>query len=97
MMKTIKSIFFFQSRRRHRRWRGDWSSAVCSSDLVLKIRGAILGKRIMGGWRRRGEEFFGIVEGVEHVLEIRGEDVADERSEERRGGEEWWGRSWGDE
>src|SRR5690348_17527365 len=28
--------FFFSSRRRHTRWTGDWSSDVCSSDLVLE-------------------------------------------------------------
>src|SRR5690625_6513128 len=27
--------FFFSSRRRHTRWPRDWSSDVCSSDLVL--------------------------------------------------------------
>src|SRR5215467_15967521 len=27
-------IFFFSSRRRHTRLQGDWSSDVCSSDLV---------------------------------------------------------------
>src|SRR5713226_9851220 len=26
--------FFFSSRRRHTRWTGDWSSDVCSSDLL---------------------------------------------------------------
>src|SRR5690348_17844267 len=26
--------FFFSSRRRHTRWTGDWSSDVCSSDLM---------------------------------------------------------------
>src|SRR5690348_18437741 len=29
-------FFFFSSRRRHTRWTGDWSSDVCSSDLVEK-------------------------------------------------------------
>src|SRR5690625_7068617 len=29
--------FFFSSRRRHTRWPRDWSSDVCSSDLVGKI------------------------------------------------------------
>src|SRR6267154_3676759 len=29
------SVFFFSSRRRHTRWTGDWSSDVCSSDLIL--------------------------------------------------------------
>src|SRR5438876_2638861 len=30
-------VFFFSSRRRHTRWTGDWSSDVCSSDLVLAV------------------------------------------------------------
>src|SRR5439155_9251589 len=29
--------FFFSSRRRHTRWPRDWSSDVCSSDLVDEI------------------------------------------------------------
>src|SRR5439155_17018132 len=28
--------FFFSSRRRHTRWPRDWSSDVCSSDLLLE-------------------------------------------------------------
>src|SRR6266487_746073 len=28
-------LFFFSSRRRHTRWTGDWSSDVCSSDLLV--------------------------------------------------------------
>src|SRR5438309_3421240 len=31
--------FFFSSRRRHTRWNCDWSSDVCSSDLVSKRAG----------------------------------------------------------
>src|SRR5256885_12880489 len=30
----ILSLFFFSSRRRHTRLQGDWSSDVCSSDLI---------------------------------------------------------------
>src|SRR5207253_7701190 len=30
--------FFFSSRRRHTRWPRDWSSDVCSSDLVVSPR-----------------------------------------------------------
>src|SRR5207253_8502571 len=30
-------LFFFSSRRRHTRWPRDWSSDVCSSDLVFEI------------------------------------------------------------
>src|SRR2546426_277627 len=28
-------VFFFSSRRRHTRLQGDWSSDVCSSDLIV--------------------------------------------------------------
>src|SRR5256885_2450155 len=31
---VLESFFFFSSRRRHTRLQGDWSSDVCSSDLV---------------------------------------------------------------
>src|SRR5260370_12514178 len=31
------SIFFFSSRRRHTRFKCDWSSDVCSSDLVTRL------------------------------------------------------------
>src|SRR5690348_18348378 len=34
MSISKKLGFFFSSRRRHTRWTGDWSSDVCSSDLV---------------------------------------------------------------
>src|SRR2546426_4854987 len=33
-MLNVCFIFFFSSRRRHTRLQGDWSSDVCSSDLV---------------------------------------------------------------
>src|SRR5256885_8180483 len=33
-------FFFFSSRRRHTRLQGDWSSDVCSSDLITVSRGA---------------------------------------------------------
>src|SRR5436189_2371745 len=31
------SLFFFSSRRRHTRYVGDWSSDVCSSDLISTV------------------------------------------------------------
>src|SRR5256885_10394568 len=34
MALTAYCMFFFSSRRRHTRLQGDWSSDVCSSDLV---------------------------------------------------------------
>src|SRR2546427_11461371 len=36
-------FFFFSSRRRHTRFDCDWSSDVCSSDLVLALRAASSG------------------------------------------------------
>src|SRR5256885_3375645 len=30
----LETVFFFSSRRRHTRLQGDWSSDVCSSDLI---------------------------------------------------------------
>src|SRR5256885_11364888 len=37
------TLFFFSSRRRHTRLQGDWSSDVCSSDLV-EFDGAVVAK-----------------------------------------------------
>src|SRR5689334_23710224 len=38
-------VFFFSSRRRHTRWNCDWSSDVCSSDLVAAERRELLAER----------------------------------------------------
>src|SRR5690348_18185556 len=35
-------FFFFSSRRRHTRWTGDWSSDVCSSDLLRLINAMLM-------------------------------------------------------
>src|SRR5688500_19514145 len=35
-------MFFFSSRRRHTRLQGDWSSDVCSSDLLERVGGDAL-------------------------------------------------------
>src|SRR3712207_8539755 len=35
-VSIILTVFFFSSRRRHTRYWRDWSSDVCSSDLVFK-------------------------------------------------------------
>src|SRR5205807_3701383 len=36
--EEIEELFFFSSRRRHTRLQGDWSSDVCSSDLLDAAR-----------------------------------------------------------
>src|SRR5690625_6573573 len=45
----INFNFFFSSRRRHTRWPRDWSSDVCSSDLIIRMIIAILLVLIMAG------------------------------------------------
>src|SRR6266702_7854236 len=42
-------FFFFSSRRRHTRWPRDWSSDVCSSDLVGLARTGAAGVRLGTG------------------------------------------------
>src|SRR5256885_2958429 len=52
----VLRFFFFSSRRRHTRLQGDWSSDVCSSDLILEHRRSgrkSLRKRaVLGVWKR---------------------------------------------
>src|SRR5690349_22849156 len=55
------SFFFFSSRRRHTRSLRDWSSDVCSSDLIsakaLRLyeeRGLVAPARTPAGWRAYG-------------------------------------------
>src|SRR5699024_11825527 len=78
-------FFFFSSRRRHTRSKRDWSSDVCSSDLV----------RIWEHQLRVDEDLAAARTGVGEVLERAGDDLDDvlcgllvERSEERRVGKE---------
>src|SRR5439155_3150233 len=40
-------FFFFSSRRRHTRWPRDWSSDVCSSDLLLLFAVDFLSRRLL--------------------------------------------------
>src|SRR6266852_8814042 len=42
-------FFFFSSRRRHTRCYRDWSSDVCSSDLIVRVE--VLGGRFLYGIR----------------------------------------------
>src|SRR6266487_124007 len=50
-------FFFFSSRRRHTRWTGDWSSDVCSSDLVRSVRAGALARPPRGrAWSWDGRQ-----------------------------------------
>src|SRR2546429_7099863 len=90
----VRSIlFFFSSRRRHTRCSRDWSSDVCSSDLIFR--------RLSVGLRKGRKEISGVEYGIAQKLEDvtkkavgprLGDDVHNGpgvfRSEERRVGKE---------
>src|SRR5690606_39998086 len=91
-------MFFFSSRRRHTRFSRDWSSDVCSSDLVG--RGEMLG--VIGPNGAGKTTLFNLVSGIHRPTSgsvlLEGADVtttsvaararAGLRSEERRVGKE---------
>src|SRR5690348_18080261 len=80
-------FFFFSSRRRHTRWTGDWSSDVCSSDLLAHL----VARRAIRTDRRAHRH-------ATMPHDLRGDEanapdvcvavLARERSEERRVGKE---------
>src|SRR5207253_8700416 len=100
-------VFFFSSRRRHTRWPRDWSSDVCSSDLLASL-GELPEATAL--WTRRGG---GVQVGLSEADELarlvpdpgglmRGGVAgmagrATSRSEERRVGKggRWRGAAWG--
>src|SRR5699024_11745597 len=93
---------FFSSRRRHTRSKRDWSSAVCSSDLVATAGDLVQGKlgnvpvAVLRGLpiSDDGSRAADLVRPAAEDLFRLGtnESIAQgrrERSEERRGGKEW--------
>src|SRR5438046_9321576 len=76
-------LFFFSSRRRHTRLVSDWSSDVCSSDLVNVGRD----RRRPAGGGGRSESAGGGGPALPRGASARSRDVA-ARSEERRVGKE---------
>src|SRR5699024_12110928 len=76
--------FFFSSRRRHTRSKRDWSSDVCSSDLVQRVPMAVDHLAALG--HRDALH----VSGPMDWLDAR---ARERRSEERRVGKEWKGWS----
>src|SRR5256885_10768158 len=62
-------FFFFSSRRRHTRLQGDWSSDVCSSDLVVRSRWLARAASRARGWiaNRIDRGNVGAIEEVEGV------------------------------
>src|SRR5207248_7891671 len=87
--------FFFSSRRRHTRSYGDWSSDVCSSDLLAggvahdfnNLLTAITGYSDLAIRRLKAEDPL-----RHHIEEIKKAGERAARSEERRVGKEWRAR-----
>src|SRR5690606_40910755 len=83
---SLRSFFFFSSRRRHTRFSRDWSSDVCSSDLFAYRNGLNLRGRFK--LPVQGQALAAPVLGLrEHALVAIG-GGKDSRSEERRVGKE---------
>src|SRR5438045_6248115 len=81
-LRESTSYFFFSSRRRHTRCLSDWSSDVCSSDLIGRLK---VGQRAaIRVDAYPGREF------EARVVEI----APQARSEERRVGKEWRTGGW---
>src|SRR6266508_5295738 len=68
MKKSIYFFFFFSSRRRHTRWPRDWSSDVCSSDLLLMQAITAMGGEIRPYIPHRLREGYGLnIEAVDQL------------------------------
>src|SRR5258706_5100374 len=87
-----ESVFFFSGRRRHTRLVSDWSSDVCSSDLVVgfaiweDVRDGCI--EIQYGKTDNARRRIPFSQRVTSVLAMRATDATSERSEERRVGKE---------
>src|SRR5438874_9945179 len=94
-MYSLQSLFFFffSSRRRHTRSLRDWSSDVCSSDLVAnhELTGAAAVAGVIAGGRVLRMDLPAELPRARHDERAGG---AVDRSEERRVGKEcrsrWW-------
>src|SRR6267143_259249 len=68
-------FFFFSSRRRHTRWNCDWSSDVCSSDLLFPVEEA--GELEAARVQERSLAFLDAAEIVRHLAPGAGTRKAD--------------------
>src|SRR5690242_21250596 len=100
MMFCLFLFFFFSSRRRHTRLTCDWSSDVCSSDL-LEPHGVLPGaiERLTSGIRQASQLSSQFVRNSVEMLTgrlipYRGLGTLIPRSEERRVGKECRSRGW---
>src|SRR2546422_10401503 len=71
--ELLPDYLFFSSRRRHTRCSRDWSSDVCSSDLVTEAGDT----RFFAGWR--SDPFFCDVEGAKNNFQFTSDDFFAEK------------------
>src|SRR5439155_8603719 len=85
-------FFFFSSRRRHTRWPRDWSSDVCSSDLLAlaEVGGiGLVATDLLSGHHQVEVRAEVAARGAEQlVVDVRDQPDLELRSEERRVGKE---------
>src|SRR5256885_2735444 len=90
----VRVVFFFSSRRRHTRLQGDWSSDVCSSDLVLIVGPASAKHEFFKFAQEKRRPLVSRIVGVEPADHPTGGEIVAharhyfKRSEERRVGKE---------
>src|SRR5699024_11661807 len=89
----VSFFFLFSSRRRHTRSKRDWSSDVCSSDLLVRLmlESGILPEGSLQLISGSARELLDHLDFRDHVAFT----GSAQRSEERRVGKEcccWWGR-----
>src|SRR5437870_6955015 len=88
-------LFFFSSRRRHTRWPRDWSSDVCSSDLLTLFLLQCLHHRFLAaGLRQMTWSLPHHAYLISPRFAMESTPARSKRSEERRVGKEcrveWW-------
>src|SRR5688572_31701934 len=93
-------FFFFSSRRRHTRFDCDWSSDVCSSDLLDVVGLDTLAKVAQGlyqtGEKDESRDLFQLPGYISQMVEKNWIGDKSKRSEERRVGKECRSRWWTD-
>src|SRR5699024_11798388 len=92
MLLLVLYFFFFSSRRRHTRSKRDWSSDVCSSDLVPLLHGHIKTRKLL--LCLVNADLNKIEPRLFCRLQVLLPGQIPGRSEERRVGKEWRERGW---
>src|SRR5688572_31298411 len=92
MLFSFFFFFFFSSRRRHTRFDCDWSSDVCSSDLIAAESQRLINETysafLQGFMPSLGRPEVDLLSGLTTAIIVDQERMGANRSEERRVGKE---------